>query len=66
MLAKAAQAKLSEFHISSPTDEKEKLLKMLGEEIVLLVIVKTQLEEALSRCFLLGLKVCHTVHSILY
>eukprot|EP00601_Ochromonadales_sp_CCMP2298_P012533 CAMPEP_0173250454 /NCGR_PEP_ID=MMETSP1142-20121109/19588_1 /TAXON_ID=483371 /ORGANISM="non described non described, Strain CCMP2298" /LENGTH=340 /DNA_ID=CAMNT_0014183203 /DNA_START=25 /DNA_END=1044 /DNA_ORIENTATION=+ len=57
MLAKAAQAKLSEFHLAAPTDEKEKLLKTLGEEIVLLVIVKTQLEEALSRCFLLGLKV---------
>ena len=55
LLAKAAQAKLAEFQVVAPDTEKETILKALSEEIVLLVVVKAQLEEAVSRCFRLGL-----------
>lgn len=55
LLAKAAQAKLQEFQATAPDSEKATILKSLNEEIVLLVVVKAQLEEAVSRCYLLGL-----------
>lgn len=55
LLAKAAQAKLQEFQSVAPDSEKAAILKALNEEIVLLVVVKAQLEEAVSRCYLLGL-----------
>jgi len=55
LLAKAAQSKLAEFQAVAPDTEKETILKALSEEIILLVVVKSQLEEAVSRCFRLGL-----------
>jgi len=57
LLAKAAQTKLAELQISAPDVEKEKLLQALGEEVNLLVVVKAQIEECISRCFLMGLSV---------
>jgi hypothetical protein len=59
LIARAAQTKLSELQNAAPDSEKEGLLGALSEEIVLLAIVKAQLEEAVSRCFAMGLD-CNT------
>jgi hypothetical protein len=59
LIARAAQTKLSELQNVAPDSEKEGLLGTLSEEIVLLAIVKAQLEEAVSRCFAMGLD-CNT------
>lgn len=51
LLARAVQEKISHSQVSIPNQNRETLLKSLGEEIVMLGIVKQQLEEAVTRYF---------------
>lgn len=53
LLAKAVAEKLTHLQTSSaPNQQREALLKNLGEEMVMLGIVKQQLEEAVTRYFI--------------
>ena len=56
LLARVTQAKLLELQSIAPDSEKEQLLTSLSEELVLLAVVKAQLEEAVSRCLVMGLE----------
>jgi hypothetical protein len=55
ILAKATKDSLAEVNRTSSDDENERLLHGLREEIVLLNIVKSQLEEAISKAVAQGL-----------
>lgn len=55
ILAKAANDRLSALQNISPDQEKKYLMKSLGDEVVLLSIVKAQLEEGVARAISRGL-----------
>jgi hypothetical protein len=55
VIAKAANDKLADIFKRSPDNEKKRLIDSLKEEVVLLNIVKTQLEEAVSNAVAEGL-----------
>lgn len=52
LLAKAVAEKMSQSQTTTPNQHRESLLKSLGEEIVMLGVVKEQLEEAVTRYFI--------------
>ncbi|RYG68890.1 hypothetical protein EON64_04105 [archaeon] len=52
LLAKAVRAKLTESQALSVSYSKDALLKSLNEEVVILTVAKTQLEEALETLFI--------------
>lgn len=52
LLAKAVAEKMSQSQTTTPNQHRESLLKSLGEEIVMLGVVKDQLEEAVTRYFI--------------
>lgn len=52
LLAKAVAEKMSLSQTTTPNQQRETLLKALGEEIVMLGVVKEQLEEAVIRYFI--------------
>jgi hypothetical protein len=51
LLARAVENKISTFQMGHPDENKQKLLKSLSDEMVMLNFVKSQLEEAITRYF---------------
>eukprot|EP01039_Chlorochromonas_danica_P003325 gene3325-3648_t len=56
LLARAARTKLSEAQVANPDYHKDALLKSLNEEIVILGVAKSQLEQAVTNFFIAELE----------